>query len=82
VALAENLLINHGKLLAGGELPSALVAREAGEVEDLIFRPTHPVGRRDASTALGAFCSKGSENTRIGRTVSIQSSSMTSSVFD
>lgn len=62
MSLAEHPVIHEGKLLPGGQLAAALVAGEAGQMEDQVPRPPHPVRGGDAATALGALGAEISAN--------------------
>lgn len=53
---AQDLILDQCELLAGGQLPIARVAREARQMEYVLFGPSNPVGRCDFSPALGALC--------------------------
>lgn len=55
VGLAEDPVLVDAELLAGGELPLARVAGEAGQVVDLLLGLPHPVRRRDRPAALEAL---------------------------
>jgi len=55
MSLAEHPVLHEGELLAGGQLASTLIAGEAGQVEDQLPRPTHPIRGGDAATALRAL---------------------------
>lgn len=55
MSLAEHTVIHEGKLFAGGQLPAALIAGKARQMEDQIPCSSHPVGGGDAATAFRAF---------------------------
>lgn len=55
---AQHLLLHQTELLAGGELPLAGEAGEAGEVVGVAPRSPHPVAGVDLPAAAGALCTK------------------------
>lgn len=55
VRLAHHAVVEQSELLAGRQLAAARVARKAGQMEDQLACPPHPVGGGDAATTLGAF---------------------------
>ena len=55
VRLAQYLVLAYPELLAGGELPLAGVAGEAGQVVDLVPGFSDPICRRNQPTALEAL---------------------------
>jgi len=55
VRFAEHPAVVQRKLLAGGQLPLAGVARKTGQVVDVLTRFAHPVRRGDGSAALSAL---------------------------
>lgn len=52
VLATEDLLAEHGELLAGGQLPVARVAREARQVIDGVLGLAHPIAGTDFTAAL------------------------------
>jgi hypothetical protein len=58
MSLAEDAAFVEGEFFAGAELATAGVAGETGQVVDVLPCPSHPIGRRDGSTAAGAFGSE------------------------
>ncbi len=58
MSLAEDAAFVKGEFFAGAELATAGVAGETGQVVDVLPCPSHPIGRRDGSTAAGAFGSE------------------------
>ena len=59
---AQHLLLHQRELLAGGQLPLAGEAGEAGQVVDVALRPAHPVCGVDVPAAArtpGAVSSAG-----------------------
>lgn len=55
VGLAEHALLMQSKLFAGGELPMAGSAREAGQMVNVLAGFSHPIAGRDAAKTDGAF---------------------------
>lgn len=55
VRLAQHPIVEQRKLLAGGQLTAARVAREARQMEDQLAGASHPIGRGYAAAALRAF---------------------------
>lgn len=58
VRLAQHPIIQQRKLLTGGQLTAAHVAREAGQMEDQLAGTTHPIRRRYAAAAFRTFGAK------------------------
>jgi hypothetical protein len=58
VGFAEDAPLHQTKLFPGGELPRTGIAREAGQMEDLVPGTPNPVVLRDEVTTLGAAGAK------------------------
>ena len=52
VSFTDHSTFPQGELLAGAELAFAVVAGEAGQMEHVVTRSSHPIGGVDAAQAL------------------------------
>lgn len=55
VRLAHHAIVEQRKLLAGGQLAAARVARKARQMEDQVAGATHPIGWGNAAAAFRAL---------------------------